>query len=338
MKALNILLGNLLTLGALTAIVVAQDMTMDSRMPIKDASNGSISGRVMLPSGVTNSSHLKIILSNTQAPMMTLYSDKNGEFGFTNLRAGIYYVQVFADAAVYDPLVQKIHVKPGDPVHLTLYLKEKVTPTASRSRSNMVSTADSDSAIPTSAKKAFDQSLKLIDKGDIDGAILELTKALAIYPDYVTARNNLGAQYLKRKRLTEAAEQFKTILEKNPKYFNARLNLGIVFVEEKRFNEAVEELSQAVALDSANPTAHLFWGIAALDLNDLVVAERELVKALLFGGERYSNAHYYFAHVYLKTGRREEARREFTLFLQAAPAGEMASQARAVLQQLTSKQ
>jgi Tfp pilus assembly protein PilF len=337
MKALKILLGNLLTLTALAGAVCAQDMTMDDKMPIRDASNGAITGRVMLPSGLMNSSHLKIVLSNSQAPMMTLYSDKNGEFGFYNLRAGIYYVQIFADDTVYDPLVQKVHIKPGDPVHLTLYLKEKVTPTARASRGNIVSTADADAAVPSPAKKAFEQSVKLIDKGDIDGAILELSKAIAIYPDYITARNNLGAQYLKRKRLTEAAEQFKTILEKNPKYFNARLNLGIVLVEEKRFTEAIEELSQASALDSANPAAHLFWGIAALDLNELVVAERELVKALLLGGERYSNAHYYFAHVYLKTGRREDARREFTLFLQTAPQGEMAAQARAYLQQLAGK-
>jgi tetratricopeptide (TPR) repeat protein len=111
-----------------------------------------------------------------------------------------------------------------------------------------------------------------------------------------------------------------------------------VLYEQKRFNEAIEELSRASSLDSANAAAHLFWGIAALEMNDLVVAERELVKALLFGGERYSNAHYYFAHVYLKTGRREEAAREFTLFLQLAPAGELAAQARTLLQQLTGKQ
>jgi tetratricopeptide (TPR) repeat protein len=338
MKALNVLLGNLLILAALAVSVCAQDMTMDDKMPIKDASNGMISGRVMLPSGVMNSSHLKIILSNSQAPMMTLYSDKNGEFGFYNLRAGTYYVQVFADAAAYDPLVQRVHVKPGDPVHLTLYLKEKVAPTAKASRGNLVSATESEREVPALARKAFEQSLKLIDKGDLDGAINELAKAIAIYPDYLAARNNLGAQYLKRKRLPEAAEQFNIILEKNPKYFNARLNLGIVLVEEKQFAEAVEELSQAVAIDSSHPAAHLFWGIAALDLNDLVVAERELVKALLLGGERYSNAHYYFAHVYLKTGRREDAGREFALFLQTSPSGEMATQARALLQQLAGKQ
>src|SRR4051794_33070982 len=86
-------LWSLLTLIGLAASAAAQDMTMNDNMPIRDPGNASITGRVMLPSGMLSSSHLKIILSNSQAPMMTLYSNKNGEFGFDNLRAGIYYVE-----------------------------------------------------------------------------------------------------------------------------------------------------------------------------------------------------------------------------------------------------
>jgi tetratricopeptide (TPR) repeat protein len=200
-----------------------------------------------------------------------------------------------------------------------------------------VSISEEDRGVPESARKTFENARKLIEKKDFDAAISELNKAVAIHPDYLSARNYLGVQYLKLKRLTEAAEQFETILEKNPKYYNARLNLGIVLVEQKRFTDAAEQLSQAVTLDSSQPAAHLFWGIAALDLNDLQTAERELVKALLLGGVQYSNAHYYFAHVYLKTGRRVEAARELKLFLETAQPGEMATQARALLQQLSGK-
>lgn len=338
MKARTILLGSLLMVTILSANAIARQENRNPSMPLRDSGNATISGRVMLPSGITNSSHLKVVLSNSQSPMTTLYSDKNGEFNFSNLFSGTYYVQVFADASVYEPLVQRVRLNPGEPAHVVLYLKEKNTPVARVARGNVISTGEAQQAVPANARKAFESANKLAEKGDVEGAISELNKALEIYPDYINARNKLGVQYLKRKRLTEAAEQFKIILEKNPKYYNARLNLGIVMVEQKRYNEAIEELSQAVTLDSSQPAAHLFWGIAALDMDDLVVAERELVKALLLGGEQYSNAHYYFAHVYLKTGRREEASQQLTLFLKTAPPGEMAAQARALLQQLSGKQ
>ena len=51
-----------------------------SNMPLRDPATGSISGRVMLPSGVASGKHLKIALSNTQSPITTIYSEKGGEF------------------------------------------------------------------------------------------------------------------------------------------------------------------------------------------------------------------------------------------------------------------
>jgi tetratricopeptide (TPR) repeat protein len=268
---------------------------------------------------------------------MTLYCDKNGEFHFDNLRAGTFFVQIFPDEKLYEPLTQRIYLNQGQPAYLVLTLKERTVPAAREARGNVVSAASADGAVPEAARQAFERARKLLDHGDKDQGIAELQKAVAIFPDYVNARNSLGVQYLRSRQLPEAAEQFSAILEKNPKYFDARLNLGIVFVEQHRFNEASGELSQAVSLDSTQPAAHLFWGIAALNLNDLEIAERELVKALLLGGEQYSNAHYYFAHVYLKTGRREEAAKEFTLFLKYARPGALADQARALLEQLNKK-
>jgi tetratricopeptide (TPR) repeat protein len=328
--------GLLVILIGLTASVAAQDI-MNDKMPIRDPGNASITGRVMLPSGINSAGHLKIILRNTQAPVTTLYSDKNGEFHFDNLSSGTYFVQVFPDEAAYEPLSQQIRLKPGEPAYMVLSLKGKLGMPTTTTRERVVSVAEDERLVPASARHAFEQADKLIDKGDVDTAIAELNKAIAIYPDYIRARNRLGVQYLKRHRLPEATEQFKAILDKNPKYFDARLNFGIVLYEQRRFTDAADELSRAVSLDSASAAAHLFWGIVALEMSDLVVAERELVKALLLGGERYSNAHYYFAHVYLKTGRRQEAAREFALFLKTAPPGEMAAQARALLEQLTAK-
>jgi hypothetical protein len=121
----------LLILFGLTASATPQEGPVNSgNLPYRDPGSATISGRVMLPSGLTSGAHVKIILSNTQAPLTTLYSDKNGEFHFDNLQAGTYYLQVFADESVYDPLSQRVLLKPGEPVHLVLSLKEKTAPRA----------------------------------------------------------------------------------------------------------------------------------------------------------------------------------------------------------------
>src|SRR5206468_5828745 len=104
-------------MGFITS-VFAQEMPNDGKMQVRDSSSASIAGRVMLPSGLTSSAHLKIILGNTQAPISTLYSDKNGEFHFDNLPAGTYYLQIIGDEAVYEPLLQTVRLKPGEPAYL----------------------------------------------------------------------------------------------------------------------------------------------------------------------------------------------------------------------------
>src|SRR5688572_5315852 len=172
MKTRIVLLWSLLALIRLTGEVTASQENRNPAMPLRDAGNATITGRVMLPSGVMNSSHLKIVLGNIQAPMTTLYSDKNGEFSFSNLPAGTYYVQVFADESLYEPLSHKVKLNPGEPAYIVLHLKEKTTPVARTSHGNMISTAEAQQSVPAAARKAFDSAHKLLDKGNIDGAII----------------------------------------------------------------------------------------------------------------------------------------------------------------------
>jgi tetratricopeptide (TPR) repeat protein len=332
----TLLLLGLAVVGAATLPCLAQQDKTDTRMPLTNKTGGgsSIAGRVMLPSGLASAAHVKITLTTIEAPVMTLYSDGNGEFTFSNVHAGTYYLQVFPDAEMYEQASQKLWVNPGEPAYVILYLKERRGAAVKRTGTNIVSAGESDSDPSASARREFEQARKLIREGAIDDAIEHLRRALTIDPAYVIARNDLGVQYLRQKRYEEAGEQFTSILERNPKYFNAQLNLGIVFVEMKKFAEAIEHLDQAVTLDSSQPAAHLFRGIAALDSDDLPTAEKEIVKALVLGGEQYSIAHYYFAHVYLKYGRRKEAGHELRLFLKTAPQGEMMVQAQSMLRQL----
>jgi len=334
-----LLSGSIILLAGGTAVSqTGQDKT-DTRLPLTNKSvGGSISGRVVLASGASSNLHLRITLSTIEAPVMTIYTDNTGEFIFNDLHAGTYYVAVSVEGGRYEPLNEKVWVNAGQPLSLTLHLKERggvESKASAASPGRVVTATENEKDVPGPARREFDTAHKLAKRGDLEGAIDHLKAALVIFPDYVVAKNDLGVQYLRLKRFDEASEQFSAILAKNPAYFDARLNLGIVFVEQKRFNEAIKELTDAVSLDSSNPAAHLFLGIAALDMDDLPVAEKELVKALVLGGEQYSVAHYYFAHVYLKTGRRPEAAREFKLYLDSEPTGEMAAQARDLFKQLS---
>lgn len=293
-----------------------------------------IEGKVRFPSGHSIDTNVKVILSTKQGPLFTIHTNSNGEFRFTELREGIYYIEIIPDTKIYEIVTERIWLKREQHLGVSIYLTVKKEQGTRTQTARTVSAIELNQGISSEARKKYESASKLIRKGEIRQAIERLRQAISIAPDYLMARNDLGVQYLKMRRFDEAAEQFKWAIEKNPKYFSPKLNLGLVYVEQGKFAEAVNMFQQAIAIDSSRPAAHLWLGIALLETDERNEAERELVRARLLGGAEYSVARFYLAHIYLRNSQREEARRELEAYLEESPSGERAAQARLIIQRL----
>jgi tetratricopeptide (TPR) repeat protein len=176
-----------------------------------------------------------------------------------------------------------------------------------------------------------------VKEGDIAQAAEHFQQAISLYPEYLAARNDLGAQYLKLKRLDEAEKLFQAVLAGDPKNFNAKFNLGLVRIERKNYLDAISELRQAKAIDSTRPVASLWLGFALLESGDLPTAETELTKALVMGGSECVAAHYQLARIYLARGDRAEALRALQAYLKDAPKGEYVTEARQLENQIKAR-
>lgn len=320
--------------GMMTGCAFAQDAPLEVRSRGVDPNNALIEGRVILPSGQAANFNIKIILSELHRPLFTIYTNKHAEFRFTNLREGVYYVQAVGDEKIYEPVTQKIWLGRSMVYQLSITLRAKVETTDRKTGKQVVSAAASEQSVPAAARKEYDQSVRMVGKGNIQQAIERLQRAVEIYPDYLDALNDLGAQYLKLKRFDEAAEQFRIVLEKNPKYFNSRLNLGLVLIEQKNYPIAIAQLKEAVTLDGGRPDGRLWLGVALLQIGDLAGAERELSKALIIAGTDLPATNYYLAQVYLRRGDTEEASRALKTYLKASPKGEYAEETKLLLKNL----
>lgn len=297
------------------------------------SSNGSITGKVVLPSGQPVDGRVRIILSTMTDPGNVAYTDSSGGFGFRGLREGNYTIEVTGDTRFYETVTQEVRLIRGMQVRLLINLKEKGS-ASNKSTGNVVSVAELDQNVPAAAKKEFDAGTRLAGEGKTRDAIERFKRALELHPGYLMAHNDLGAQYLKLKLYPQAIEQFEAALELNSKVFNPRLNLGIALVEQNKFTDALEHLKQATAIDKSAPAPHLYLGIASVETDELPAAERELGVALSLGGDEYAVAHYYLAQLHLKNGERDGAVHELKAYLQLVPTGEYASRAKKLLQQL----
>jgi tetratricopeptide (TPR) repeat protein len=317
--------------SALAAPVFAQDIEVDTKYKTADTNNAVIEGRVILPSGFSANRNVRITLSNSVSHLSTFYTNKQGEFHLNNLSEGVYYVQAEVDD--FEPVVVKVPLGRGIVRKLTLELRERKAPVLINP-ARVVSVAELRQVVPVAARKEYELGLKLVNKGDITQAAEHFQQAILLYPEYLAARNDLGAQYLKLKRLDEAEKLFQGVLEADPKNFNAKFNLGLVRIERKNYRDAISELRQAKVIDSTRPVASLWLGFALLESGDLASAETELTKALVMGGSECVAAHYHLARIYLARGDSAEAMRALQAYLADAPKGEYVKEARQLEQQI----
>jgi tetratricopeptide (TPR) repeat protein len=143
------------------------------------------------------------------------------------------------------------------------------------------STADTNSAAGSSdAKAAFDDGMKALDSGDADRAILSLSKAVEIDPDYADAWFNLGIAYaLVEKRDAEISGMTPTPVpgESTPK--PAKPN------SQKAFEKAVAAYEKIIDADPDNHQAYFNLGLARNKLNEDEAAARALRQAVKLNPE-----------------------------------------------------
>jgi tetratricopeptide (TPR) repeat protein len=250
---------------------------------------------------------------------LTTFTDSQGQFQFSGLPPGSYQVVVEGDKDRFETTVQTIEVLRGAPSVLNIVLREKNPTTDPKPPANAVSTGELDVDIPSKAKKEFERAIKANKEGKVDEAIAHLRKAIALYPNYLMAHNDLGTRFLGQGKLDEAEHEFVRAIELDPKAFNPLLNLGITFVQGQRFTEAAKTLQQALSLQPDSPSARLYLGLALGSLDDLTGAERELKKAHDFGGPAYAVALFNLGVVYQRRGERQEAIKMFETYLREAP-------------------
>ena len=294
------------------------------------AQGGSISGNVLLPNGAFLNERARIILQTERGVKSNVFTDERGHFQFNGLTPAIYEIVVEADRERFEVARAKIEVFSNTPSILNINLKEKRRP-ESKSGPRVISTGELDAAIPASARKEFERGSQAAGAGKIDDAVAHFRKAIAIYPRYLMAHNDLGVQLLAQGKLDDAKEEFRRAIEIDSKAFNPHLNLGIVLVQQKDFSAAAAILKTALGAQPDSPAAILYYGLALEGSKDFEGAERALKSAHELGGAPYAMALFHLGQIYTNKGQRKPAREMFQGYLREAPNGPDAAAARKMI-------
>lgn len=307
-----------------TGIVAGQGSALPARGV--STSQATIRGTVVMPDGSPLAGAVKVTLKVLRGDQAVAYTDQQGRFEFRGLAAGNYTLEVDPDRDPrFEVVTENVLIQRAIPTFVTVYLKEKRTERRVAS-DKTISVAMLDQKVPSAAKREFDKASRLMRDGKLNESIEALRRAIAIYPDYLVARNDLGAQLLELGELDAAAEDLRAAVKIDPNAFNPQLNLGIVLVRQNNFAEALSVLDKALSLEPTAPAAHLYAGMAAAGVNNSDRAEKELKAAYDLGGHAYAVALVHLGRLYMKKGDRELALKSLETYLRESPDGANAAQ------------
>ena len=296
---------------------------------------GSIRGRVLLPGGDFVNSNVKVTLQTSRGTVAVIYSDTQGQFEFDELRPGNYQVEVDPTDQQFELSTESVQVYKGMPSVVSLTLKEKkASERKPNAAAKTVSALELGREIPSSARKEFDKASKASREGKTDEAVFHLRRAIILYPNFVMAHNDLGAQLLEQGKLDEAAEELRTATTLDGNSFNPALNLGIVLVQQHKFSEAAETLEKALSIEPGSPAARLYSGIALMALGKFEASEKDLKTAYELGGAPFAVANFHLGQLYWNKGNKALALKSFQFYLADVPNAANADQVRKMIAML----
>ncbi len=187
------------------------------------------------------------------------------------------------------------------------------------------------------------RGLAFSDKGQLNDAVEDYTKAIAINPLYREARLNRAVAYTsmglidkaiddytvvivsrpfdqvfylrgtafeKKGQNDRALEDYKQALVLNPSYLEAYIRLGILYGKAGDFGKAIDQFNQAVKADPNYSLAYGNRGFAYSLMGRYKEALRDLDKAIELD-RSYGGAYVNRGRVYLKMGDKEKAASDF---------------------------
>ena len=99
------------------------------------------------------------------------------------------------------------------------------------------------------------RAVQLHQSGDLEGAIREYQAFLAVRPERVDARSNLGVVLARLGRYADAIEQYKRALTLDGRNHAIRFNLAVAYYKTARILSASKELNLIVAAQPENKNA-----------------------------------------------------------------------------------
>jgi VWFA-related protein len=193
-----------------------------------------------------------------------------------------------------------------------------------------------DLGAPPKALGEFNKATELLRQRDSKQALEHLQKAVAAYPKFVSAHNDLGLAYLDLNDTDHAKQEFETAATLDGKFAGSFVNLGKLSLSQKDYTAATTSLERAAALRVGDVKVLTVLAYAQNGAHDYHHAIDTAVRVHSLEHAGMANVHYVAAASAIALKDFAVVQRELELFLKEDPANPLAPSARYNLKVLAS--
>jgi tetratricopeptide (TPR) repeat protein len=264
----------------------------------------------------------------------TRTTDGNGGATFDGVGSGRYQVQVDGpDIETKKSDIFETGGSNGGP-YITEHIEVRLTQTAG----DKASGSPLAPVIPEAARQEFNVASKEMDKKHWEEAKDHFQKAIAAFPKYAEAFNNLGQVEIQLKDGKNAVEAFRSATQIDPTLQQANLYLGQFYYENIQYKEAEPYLLHAAA--DQPKSAQLLTALANTEMqngeSELALANARKVPSLP-DHKQFAISHLIVAQALTGKGKDDEIAKEYEEYLKEAPDSPLAPRVKDALAKLKTK-
>jgi len=254
----------------------------------------------------------------------TTFTRNNGEFEFTGLNSGIFYLIV--EESGYEPVRETVEIRGTSPLGVLVYLRRIVT---AQPEDSGDSVSALELSLPSRTRAAFRKGMDILyTKNDAAASLPVLQKVITAAPDFYEGFFHLGIAYDQLHKPEEAEVAFqKAISLSREKYPQAFIALGSLLNSLQRAAEAEAMVRRGLELDGSLWQGHYEMGRALAALNRLDAAEKSLGEVLKLRTD-YAPTYLLLANVHIRMRNQTALLSDLNEFLRLEPEGPQSPQAR----------
>ena len=293
--------------------------------------NNYIAGMVFAPNGEPIKSRMRIRLSSPAWGDILATTDDTGRFIFSGVGSGVYTVSIDGEKE-FESVTQQVEIirrRSTVPETYNMTIRLRFSEYAKSKGPSVISATNA--GVPKRALDLYEKATKLVEANDYQAAIEKLKLAVAEYPKFVNALNEIGVIYLRLNKLEMADEALQAALKIKTDAYEPLANRGIALFRLGRFKDAESVLRDALKAKPESSVAYYYLGRTLNTFDRIDEAEAAYLTCIKLSPGKFKEVHRLLAVIYLARGNSQGVIEQLETYLKLAPTAVDAEHLRKVI-------